>query len=394
MIKSIHIKNFKSLQDVRLNLGKLNFIIGANASGKSNFFDALRFLQGAGNGFSLNEIVEGKPKSATAEVWDGIRGGREKIAFVGNKTDPVELKVEIKDKSGGAKEWSLAFDPVSMRVMQEALEGVYQLGKKDIDGRGQVEVLSDTNGKGQSKSIEINRQRPALTQVLGNIKRLREYDYRYGKSLANMQRIDPSPMILRDYSKASSIQRIGERGENFAVLVKELIGEESTKEAYLSWLRHLRPSEIDDVKILKGAVGESMFCLVENGHEFPAPVLSDGTLRFAAITAALFQPDMPHVMTIEEIENGIHASRLCLMVELLRSRAEDGATQLFVTTHSPVVLAWLLESEYAHTFYCKRDEKTGASRITPLNEIPRFDEIIENQSIIDLFAEGWLEDAL
>ena len=34
---------------------------------------------------------------------------------------------------------------------------------------------------------------------------------------------------------------------------------------------------------LKGAVGEPLFMLRENDVEFPAPVLSDGTLRFAAI---------------------------------------------------------------------------------------------------------------
>jgi hypothetical protein len=65
-----------------------------------------------------------------------------------------------------------------------------------------------------------------------------------------------------------------------------------------------------------------------------------------------------------------------------------------VTTHSPVVLAWLKPEEYATTFYCKRDEETGESQIIPLAEIPRFKEIVSKQPISDLFAEGWLEEAL
>jgi len=99
-------------------------------------------------------------------------------------------------------------------------------------------------------------------------------------------------------------------------------------------------------------------------------------------------------MTIEEIENGIHASRLRLLVELLRSRTAEGKTQVMVTTHSPVVLAWLKPEEYATTFYCHRDEETGESHIVPLNEIPRFNEIVAKQPISDLFAEGWMETAL
>jgi predicted ATPase len=132
----------------------------------------------------------------------------------------------------------------------------------------------------------------------------------------------------------------------------------------------------------------------ERGREWPAPVLSDGTLRFAAIAAAFFQPDMPGILTIEEIENGIHASRLRLLVELLRSRAAAGKTQVMVTTHSPIVLAWLKPEEYATTFYCRRNEETGESQICPLNEIPRFNEIVSKQPISDLFAEGWMETAL
>ena len=50
MIDSIAIDNFKSLRRVDLKLGRLNLLIGANASGKSNFLDALRVLQGVGAG--------------------------------------------------------------------------------------------------------------------------------------------------------------------------------------------------------------------------------------------------------------------------------------------------------------------------------------------------------
>lgn len=141
-------------------------------------------------------------------------------------------------------------------------------------------------------------------------------------------------------------------------------------------------------------IGELMFSITEGGRTFPAPVLSDGTLRFAAIAAAFFQPDMPALITLEEIENGIHASRLRLLVELLPNRAGAGQTQVIGTTHSPTLLNWLQPQEYAHTFFCKRDEKSGESRILPLTQIPRFNDIIKKQPIGDLFAEGWLEAAL
>jgi len=341
MIKTLHIKNFKSLRDVRLNLGTLNIFIGTNASGKSNVFDALRVLQGIGNGFTVGEIFDSKPKSATSEVWEGIRGGSSQAAFKGNTKEPVSFEIEIETKVTAPTPCTITFNMPNMEMDAVGLAAPF---------------LAD--------------------------------------SLADMQRIDPIPSVLREYSKAHSVLRMGEHGENFAALIHQICADPATKDAYLSWLKQLRPAEVDDVSTLEGAVGEKMFALKEGGRVFPAPVLSDGTLRFAAIAAAFFQPDMPELLTIEEIENGIHASRLRLLVELLRSRAENQKTQVFVTTHSPTVLAWLQEPEYAHTFFCKRDEETGESKIIPITEIPRFAEIVKRQSIGDLFAEGWMEAAL
>ncbi len=186
---------------------------------------------------------------------------------------------------------------------------------------------------------------------------------------------------------------MGSHGENFAALIKTLCQDEKTKDVYLAWLRQLRPEEVDDVGTLTGAVGEPMFMLRENGKEYPAPVLSDGTLRFAALTAAFFQPDMPGIMTIEEIENGIHASRVQLLLELFRTQAEAAKIQIFATTHSPEILDWLQEEDYKTTFLCTRNESTGETKIRSLADVPQFMDVIKKTPASELFSEGWLEAA-
>ena len=186
---------------------------------------------------------------------------------------------------------------------------------------------------------------------------------------------------------------MGSHGENFAALIKTICEDKRTKDAYLCWLRQLRPEEVDDVGTLTGAVGEPMFMLREKGKEFPAPVLSDGTLRFAAITAAFFQPSMPSILTIEEIETGIHASRVQLLLELFRSQAEYRKTQIIATTHSATVLDWLQEEDYKTTFFCRRDESTGESKICSLADMPAFMDAVRTTAVSELFSEGWLEMA-
>src|SRR5438309_1734413 len=82
MLTYLKIENFKSLRSVELRLGPLCLFVGTNASGKSNLFDALRVLQGIGYGFTIEEILNGKPKSASSEVWEPLRGGSDKATFI------------------------------------------------------------------------------------------------------------------------------------------------------------------------------------------------------------------------------------------------------------------------------------------------------------------------
>ena len=211
--------------------------------------------------------------------------------------------------------------------------------------------------------------------------------------LANVRRVEPELRFLHDYARVGKARNLGDQGENFAAVVQAICDNETDKDVYLSWLRELRPEQVDDVGVLRGAVGEPMFMLRENGRELPAPVLSAGTLRFAAVAAAFFQPDMPSVMALEEIENGVHASRLRMLLELLRIQAEETDTQIVATTHSPTVLDWLEERDYETTFLCKRDEETGESRIRALSEVPQFLDVVKKTPASELFAEGWLEAA-
>ncbi len=402
MIDRIVIENFKSLRKIDLSLGRMNLFIGTNASGKSNFLDALRVLQGIGNGFTISEILDGKPRSATNEVWDGIRGGSSLTCFAG--TDAAdEVTLEVSGIASGRWEYKISFSPASGRVTLERLK----LAGRNVYDSTPVKTNSpedpvfsaryNPGTQGRPPNIKFDSARPALGQF-AELSDVDAYDSMFADRicslLANTQRVDPSPLVLQRYSQAHYAQRLGDHGENFAALVRTICQDEQKKGAFLAWLQELRPDEVQDVGTLKGAVGEPLFMLKEGDQTYPAPVLGDGTLRFAAITAAFFQPAMPNIMTIEEIENGIHPGRLRLLVELLRSQTVSSATQVFATTHSPTTLAWLQESEYRTTFVCRRDEETGESTITPLAEVPHFMEVVKQHSPADLFAEGWLEAAL
>ena len=441
MIDRIIVENFKSLRRIDLTLGRMNLFVGANASGKSNFLDLLRVLQGIGNGFTISEILDGKPRSATSAVWDGIRGGSRLACFASAGEDgrSDEVSIEVHGRFGGgpvrswlgmeerdskgepALHWELLieFSPAAGCVTRERFRldrVIYDTD--DVEGFSRKDpklpVWCPVEGA-KGWSVKLQRTSPVLGQLargewqhgigraedvesLNRSEGTRAY-YRdqargVARLLANIQPVEPELPMLRAYSRVADVQRMGERGENFAALVQTICKDDRASAAYLSWLRQLRPEEIDDVGVLHGAMGEPLFVLEENGREFPAAVLSDGTLRFAALAAAFFQPDMPDVITIEEIENGIHSSRARLLLELLRSQAEAARTQVVATTHSAAVLDWLGEEDYRTTFVCKRDAETGETRICALTDVPHFIDVVKKKPISELLSEGWLEAAL
>ena len=408
VITRIVIENFKSLRKVDLPLGRMNLFIGTNASGKSNFLDALRFLQGIGSGFTINETLNGKPKGATSEVWEGIRGGSAHVLFSGlegSKQVQITAHGSLEEESP-PQDWNyqVAFLPLENgRVTRERMEvGEHtrsfswnsNVGLSHVGAESGVLPLLHPSSFAQP-GIDDAEHQEILQRLPEDVRAELVANERSASALArlfsNAQRVNPDPDILRNYSRSNQTDRMGDDGQNFAALVRTICQDSQVKGAYLSWLRQLRPEEVDDVGTLPGALGEPMFVLVENGRKVLAPILSNGTLRFAALTASFFQSSMPDLMMIEEIENGIHPSRLQLLMELFRSRAGCGRTQVMATTHSPLVLDWLQEDEYATTFLCRRDEATGESSILPLTEVPRFMDVAKNYPVSELLSEGWLE---
>ena len=408
MITSISLKNFKSIKEADLKLGPFNLFIGTNASGKSNFFDALRFLQGIGWGLSIDEILNGRPRTGTGSEWDGVRGGSGFIQW----NDPaaaedarkeqvwVEAVVTPRSESKFPRffRYGIGIDAARNCVREEFLSGDWD--SREVENAISSPVLTvryQRPGKGKKPHIDFEKHRPALQQVRNSPKIIGS-DQKNAedvlKALRDTQRLDPQPSVLRQYATALEAERMGEHGENFPALIEYICSDETRKEGYLGWLRELRPTEVDDIAVLRGALKEPLFALIEKGRTFPAPVLSDGTLRFAAITAAFFQPSMPEVLMLEEIENGVHAGRLRLLLELLKSRAGASQTQVLATSHSALLLDWLAAEDYQHVFLCSRDPETGVTTITPLTEVPHFLESVKTTPASQLISEGWMETAL
>lgn len=221
MIERIVIENFKSFRKIDLKLGNLNIFIGANASGKSNFFDALRVLQGIGYGFTIDEILNGKPKSASGVEWESIRGGSLRALFQNGSNQDGLCTFEVKLKTDSDADYRIAFSPEQGRVSEEKLKCPFDVYDSNPDAAPKIANRPNDPGltaryfagtRGRQPHLSFEKNRPILHQ-LGRKTECTEKDRqmleKVALALSDMQRIDPSPAMLRDYSRAHQIGRMG-----------------------------------------------------------------------------------------------------------------------------------------------------------------------------------------
>jgi predicted ATPase len=81
MLRSLKLVDFKSFRDARISFGPFTLLVGTNASGKSNVQDALRFLHGCAQGFTVAEVMDEKWGPGGLLLWRGIRGVREALKW-------------------------------------------------------------------------------------------------------------------------------------------------------------------------------------------------------------------------------------------------------------------------------------------------------------------------
>ena len=93
--------------------------------------------------------------------------------------------------------------------------------------------------------------------------------------------------------------------------------------------------------------------------------MSDGTLKFLALLAALFHPKAPPLMCIEEPELGLHPDALQFVAEVLLEASET--MQLIVTTHSDALVDALTDHPES-VLVCERDFDERHANETTLQE--------------------------
>jgi predicted ATPase len=403
MITRLHLKNFKNFRDATLQLGPLTVLVGTNASGKSNLRDAFRFVHGMARGYSLAEIIGEKYGEGGVLQWRGIRGGTREVAYHGEDSFALETEIDVPPGEGGVSvRMSHAVDVHLLGrhrkpyvVREELCEGASVAYRAILDEgpTGKLILVAAED----SRPLEFSSSKPILTQVShdGSTRLDCQWQGQFlTDELASMRFLDLAPDAMRQPSIPGQVV-LGDRGENLSSVIQAICEDGDLKHALTEWVNELTPLDVADFDFVEDQTGKILLMLVESsGQRTSAYSASDGTLRFLAMIAAILGPDAANFYFLEELDNGIHPTRLHLLLQLIEQYARQGKVQVVATTHSPQMLAMLSEEAREHASLVYRLGNEPEAKICRIVDIPEAKSVLEDHNLARLHESGWLENAV
>ncbi|MEB3189714.1 MAG: AAA family ATPase [Snowella sp.] len=407
MLTSVTLRNFKSYQEATLSLAATTFLIGPNASGKSNALEAIRLLSWLAKGSRLDDIersIQGENAVVRGQALDLF--GQAELSFtlgghIDNAPDGwTDFEIEI-----GQFLDQLIVMGESVTSLSQTLP-LYKIDSEPNRHTDEVSVMYNNFRRGKNKPHLPCSNRQAIFYQLQTPSRFEEDHTDSQKTipavtkvlretLRNIVFLDPRPAVMRDYSYAKD-NDIKEDGSNLSSVLYAVCQQGDTaKKQLLDFIRSLPEQDITDIRFIITERNDVMVRLVESfGHQerqIDAPLLSDGTLRVLAIAATLLSVDPGTFVIIEEIDNGVHPSRADGLVKQIQAIAEARQLRVLITSHNPALLDAVPNKALGDVLCCYRDPNQGDSRIVRLRDLDRFPELVAQGTLGQLMTKQVLD---
>jgi len=379
MLTTLAISNYRSLRNLVLPLQRLNVVTGPNGSGKSNLYRALRLLADTAQGRVVPSLAREGGLQST--LWAGpetispaVRRGDYPVQGTARK-HPVSLRMGFASEEFGylidlglpsqhKSPSAFTLDPEIKReciwhgpMMRPASLIVDRQGAlvRVRADDGQWRLVTDRLASYDSMMMHVAdpRSAPETLALRESIRAWRFYDHfrTDADAQARSPQIGTRTLILSNDGTdlAAAIQTIRE------------IGDDQTLNAAVA---DAFPGSILTVENERGRFALSMH---QHGLLRPlgAAELSDGTLRYLLLVAALLTPRPPELMVLNEPETSLHPDVLPALARLMLQAAER--SQIIVVTHSRPLIAALNEQPGCHSIVLEKS--FGETQIAGATEL-------------------------
>jgi predicted ATPase len=345
VIRTLAIENYRSLRRVFMPMAALNLVTGANGSGKSSLYRALRLLADSSRNGAVAALARegGLPSTLWAgpeKIGRSVREGRYPVQGT-VRSQPVSLKLGF-----GADDFSYSVEfglPPPSQVTAFALDPeikreciwngpVLRASALLCDRHNGIVRLRGADGKWASphpiggydsmlSEFADPQRAPEILGLREQIRSWRFYDYLRTDLLAPARRSQiatRTPVLGHDGADvAAALQTIREVGNAIAL-------ERAVDLAFPG----------SQISIEWDGNGRIDLGLRQHGLLRPLGVaeLSDGTLRYLLWIAALLTPRPPGLLVLNEPETSLHSDLLAPLAQLISDAAAH--SQVIVVSHS------------------------------------------------------------
>ncbi|MCX7113064.1 MAG: ATP-binding protein [Proteobacteria bacterium] len=410
---TLHVfKNFKNFAKAKIELlTPLTLMIGRNGSGKSNVIEAVELLSQLAHGRPLYEITDiGRGGGTTFEVRGGLPGC---------------LKSDQTVESGGDNQFSLGFSALlfgvevnySISIMITSYPVIFEekllWGRKTVfsasKGENQdiLEVQYYNFKHKQSKHvIQLPSDRSVLSRdewfaIVEGLNSDKTAAFAAVQSieshLSSAFVFDLNPKQMRKYERIGQ-QFLLKDGSNLSSVLYGLSQDKKNQAALgliFGRLQQLPEEPFESFEFVQTKLNDVLLAFQRSdGTLADARVLSDGSLRTLAILTALETVPKNSRIIIEEIDNGIHPSKVDMLVNAIWESSNRRNLNVLATSHNPATLNCLSPEQLKSVILCHYDAQSKSSYLTNIIDLPRAETLLERGQLGDLITRNVLEKYL
>ncbi len=304
----IKIKGYKSIKDIHLELKPINILIGANGSGKSNFISFFEFL---------SAIYDKRLKEYVA-----MRGGAEKILYLGSEnTKAIEFTTSFENNLNGYQARLLLGDEHFV-FYKEYLVYQNHLG----------ENVSNFGTEANIKSTDNYRAKYVIHQ-LNSYRKYHFHDTSKNSAFSQMSHIINDQYYLY------------EEGRNLSAFLYNIyLNHKIVYNRIIYTIQSIAPYFLDFFfQANQEGYVRLQWKSKYSSSIYGASDLSDGTIRFIALTVLFMQPMLPKSIIIDEPELGLHPFAIAKLAGMIQSVASKNVQVIMATQSVDLINHFLPE---------------------------------------------------
>ncbi len=424
MITLIEAGNFRCLKYISQPLKKFQVLVGPNASGKTTFLDVVGFMADVvknGIDFAITSRV-----SHFDELTFANSGGNIELAIETALPEEILNKLPEPDFKTLRYEMKIGIVPDTgeYSIIEERVLFLKGNAKKT---KQQEQLTIFPSAEQEPSSLLFNKQKyettsckNVITKIAGGNDNFYPETYEKGNrgfmpsfklgikksALGNLPADEtkfPAATWLKEFLtegvqffvldslkiRKSSAPGLGKKfrtdGSNLPWMIEEL---KKNPKKFDRWIKHVQTalSDIENIVTVSKEEDKHRYLKIKYKNiqrEVPSWLISDGTLRFLALTLPAYLSNFTGLYLIEEPENGIHPK---VIESVFQSLSSVYDAQILLASHSPVILSMVNPADVL----CFSKTEDGITDIVRGNEHPKLKNWKGETDFSVLFASGVL----